>query len=241
MLAFALFMLAFVSGAPDSVRVVAVEPRSPAEQAGLRAGDLVLRVDGKPVRSADGLHAVVSSGLGRRLELTILRDERETILSLTPRTGWSPDGRAAGFDSTGVLVRYPLGAAGLRAAQSIGDQLRAVPGSWPSGTDGAGRIQMAGLVGMKRLSDRAFENSRNWGEPFPVLFVAASLSLALGVTNLLPLPALDGGRLALVLSEWVFRRRIAVRLEQRIHAVGFGLLVAGMIALAIHDSVQPPL
>lgn len=237
--AYLLFTLAFVLGAPDRVRIVSVDPGSPAAQAGLRSGDIVAQVDGETVSTPDELHALIYAHLGRTLQLAVERGEQRSLLQLTPRLGWAADGRAAGFESTGEIVRYPLGAAALRAAQPIADLLQVMLGIPFADASGDPGIRWVGIVGMKQVSDRAVENSLDWGEPFPVLFVAASLSLALGITNLLPLPGLDGGRLMLLAPEVLVRRRINDRIERRLHAAGvFGLL--GLMAiLAIRDFTGP--
>jgi regulator of sigma E protease len=237
LLAYLLFALAFVLGSPDQVRIVAVEPNSPAEQSGLRAGDVVTQANGRAVRTAEELGRLVTSSLDQPLRLGIMRDGQVRRLTLTPRIGWSPTGRAAGFQSTCEIVRYAPGAALVRASQQIIELVRAVPGTFGS-PENAG-MRLVGVVGMKRITDRALDNSLDWGEPFPVLFVAASLSLALGMTNLLPLPGLDGGRLMLLAPELWFRLRLSDRLERRLNAAGVIGLLGLMVVLAIRDLADP--
>ena len=237
LLAYLLFALAFALGAPDQVRIVGVDPDSPAEQSGLRAGDVVTRVDGRVVRTAEELRTIVKSSLDQPLRLAIERDGQERLLTLTPHLGWSADGQAAGFESIGEIVRYAPGAALVRASQQIIGSARAVPGI--PGTPENAEARLVGIVGMKRIADRALHNSLDWGRPFPVLFVAASLSLALGVTNLLPLPGLDGGRLMLLSPELWFRLRLSDRLERRLNAAGVIGLLGLMVLLAIRDLADP--
>ena len=237
LLAYLLFILAFMFGAPDRVRIVSVDAGSPASQAGLRAGDIVTRVDGQRVKTPDELRATVRANLGRTLQLAVQRGEQQSQLRLTPRLGWSASGRAAGFVSTGEIVRYPFGAAAARATQPVADMLAVVLGIG-RGTSDPG-LRLVGIIGMKRVSDRALQNAIDWGEPFPVLFVAASLSLALGITNLLPVPGLDGGRLMLLAPELLLRRRISDRLERRLNATGVFALLGLMLLLALRDLSGP--
>ena len=239
LLAYVLFTLAFVLGAPDRVRLVAVAPGSPAADAGLRPGDVVLSANGIAVSSTDALHAIIDTRLDRTLDMVVERGEQELLLQLTPRLGWDPGGRAAGFESTGELVRYPLGAAALRATHPVGDLLRLLLGIQRRGTSGDPGMRLVGVVGIKRVSDRALANALDWGEPFPVLFVTASLSLALGITNLLPLPGLDGGRLMLLAPELLLRLRLSDRLERRLNAAGVMGLLGLMVLLAIRDLADP--
>jgi regulator of sigma E protease len=239
LLAYLLFTLAFVLGAPDRVRIVSVDPGSPADDAGLLAGDVVSAADGAAVRTPDELHAIIHTRLGRPLELLVHRGQQALIVQLTARQDRAEGGWAAGFQSTGELVRYPLGAAAVRAFQPIGDMLRGLLGFPSSSTSADPAHRLVGLVGMKRVSDRALENSLAWGEPFPVVFVAASLSMALAVTNLLPLPGLDGGRLMLLAPELLLRRRIRDRIERRLNAAGVLGLLGFMAILIIRDLADP--
>ena len=239
LLAYMLFTVAFVLGAPDRVRIVSVDPGSPAAQAGLRSGDIVAQVDGEAVSTPDVLHGLIHANLGRTLELAVERGEQRSLLQLTPRLGWAADGRAAGFESRGEIVRYPLGAAAFRATQPIRDLLQVMLSLPCRASSSDPGMRLVGVIGMKRVSDRALENALDWGEPFPVLFVAASLSLALGLTNLLPFPGLDGGRLVLLAPEVLVRRRIGDRIERRLNAAGVFGLLGFMAFLAIRDLTAP--
>lgn len=239
LLAYLLFIVAYALGAPDRVRIVSVDPGSPAAQAGLRSGDIVAQVDGEAVSTPDELHAQIHSHLGHTLQLGVERGEQQLLLQIMPRLGWSADGRAAGFESAGEIVRYPLGAAAVRATQPISDLLHVMLGLPGRASSSDPAMRLVGVVGMKRVSDRALENALDWGEPFPVLFVAASLSLALGITNLLPFPGLDGGRLALLAPEVLVRRRVGDRIERRLNAAGVFTLLGFMAVLAIRDLWSP--
>ena len=79
------------------------------------------------------------------------------------------------------------------------------------------------------------------GQLFPVLQLLAFVSLALAITNLLPLPALDGGRILFVLIEKVRGRRIAPEKEGRVHFVGMAMLLGLMVMLVIQDIMDPVL
>ena len=167
LLAYGLFTLAFALGAPDRVRIVAVDPGSPAAAAGLRPGDAVRSANGIAVASTDRLHAIIDANLDRTLDLRVERREQELVLQLTPRLGWDPGGRAAGFESTGELVRYPLGAAALRATRPVGELLQVLLGIPGRGASGDPGMRLVGVVGMKRLSDRALANAARLGGTVP--------------------------------------------------------------------------
>jgi len=71
------------------------------------------------------------------------------------------------------------------------------------------------------------------------LQIIASLTLTLGIFNLLPFPALDGGRILFVLPELIFRRRVPPQFENVVHAVGFALLIGFMIYINAMDFINP--
>jgi regulator of sigma E protease len=95
------------------------------------------------------------------------------------------------------------------------------------------------MVGISGVLAFTLQQSIEWGLAFPVLQTAALISLALGLTNLLPLPALDGGRILFVLIEAVRGRRISPEREAMIHFVGLVILVSLMGLVMIQDLVNP--
>jgi regulator of sigma E protease len=97
----------------------------------------------------------------------------------------------------------------------------------------------ASMVGISGVLAFSLQQSIEWGLAFPVLQTASLMSLALGLTNLLPLPALDGGRILFVLIEAVRGRRIPPQREALIHFVGLVVLVSLMALVMLQDIVNP--
>jgi regulator of sigma E protease len=97
----------------------------------------------------------------------------------------------------------------------------------------------ASMVGISGVLAFSLQQSIEWGLAFPVLQTASLMSLALGLTNLLPLPALDGGRILFVLIEAVRGRRISPQREALIHFVGLVVLVSLMALVMLQDIVNP--
>ena len=95
------------------------------------------------------------------------------------------------------------------------------------------------MVGISGVLAFTLQQSIAWGLAFPVLQTAALISLALGLTNLLPLPALDGGRILFVLIEAVRGQRIAPEREAVIHFVGLAILVGLMALVMLQDLMNP--
>ena len=100
-------------------------------------------------------------------------------------------------------------------------------------------VRLVSPVGLKAINDQAVDVAVQLGQLFPVMQLLAFVSLALAVTNLLPLPALDGGRILFVLLEIVRGKRIAPEKEGLVHFVGMAILLGLMTMLVIQDILDP--
>ncbi len=236
-----LMTLAFVAGWPDQVEVLSVEPGSPASQAGLLPADRILQADGREIRDVDQLRAQLDAASGAAVTLTIVRDQVHLETTIVPRLDPPPGHGPAGFTSTGVISRYGLGSALLRAVETNAKMVEATIRALAQvlGPDEESTIRLAGPLGLKQASDRAVRNAADWKQPFPVLYIAAWLSLAVGITNLLPLPALDGGRMLLVFIEVVRSQPLEVRVEKAVHAAGMVVLILVSLVLTARDLMDP--
>lgn len=237
-----LMTAAFMLGWPDQVEVLALETGSPAAAAGLMPADKILEADGKPIHEAGELRDILAAAMGAPVRLVIERGEQIVETTIRPRTH-PPDGLGpAGFTSSGVLVRYgPVSAFG-KATSKVGELIAAtVQITAEALTPGEGDpgVRLAGPLGLKQASDQAVRNASDWKEPFPVLYLAAWLSLAVAMTNLLPLPALDGGRILLVIVEVVRSRPLEPKIEKLAHVLGMIGLLALTLALTVRDVLDP--
>ncbi len=242
LLSVVLMTAAFMLGWPDQVEVLSVETGSPAAAAGLLPADRILKAGGQPIREAGELRDILAAATGAPVRLEIARGEQIVETTIRPRTH-PPEGHGpAGFTSSGVLIRYEPLPAFARAAEKVADLIAATvqvtadalgPGKNHPG------VRLAGPLGLKQASDQAVRNASDWEEPFPVLFLTAWLSLAVAMTNLLPLPALDGGRILLVLIEAIRSRRMDPKVEKWVHALGMGVLLVLTLALTARDVMDP--
>lgn len=238
LLALAILTAGFATRWPDVVRVVSVAPGSPAEAAGLAAGDQILTLDGERVTLAEDLSRALSRLAGGTVRLEVLRGEQtlvlEVALRLTPPAGQGP----AGFESTGELVSYPLPRAVARAAQTIGSMVTGTGQALAGLLRGEGGVTVSGPIGLKHVSDQALENAVAWEVVYPVLYLAAWFSVAIGLFNLLPWPALDGGLALLALVEIASGRRLSDSAERRLQAYGMAVLLLLMLVLAAVDVLR---
>ena len=210
-------------GPPAPPIIDAVKPGSPAEAAGIRPDDLIVRVDDIRVGSTNEVAAFVRSAGIREISLGIERAGREIVVPVTPQLAENPDGGEAS-PQVGVYFRPPFRKV---RAESIPDALReavAETARWGRLTVGQlGRVvrgqgsprQFSGPIGIAQASGDAIRRG-----PTEVLLLMAILSLSLGVLNLLPIPVLDGGQIAVLLVESAARRDLSLGVRK-------GLMVAG--------------
>jgi len=238
-----LFSIAFmvphevVSG---QVLVEEVAPASPAARAGIESGDVILEVNGNSVRSVSDLQRYIQLNLGREILLLVKHTDSTTEeVQLIPR--WQPPEEQGAIgvvvkNSSPTLVRqyYPFWRA---IPMGVGDCIETFvlfKNGIISMIIGTTPTVIAGPVGIAQITGEVAKAGLS-----PLLEFAAFLSINLAIINLLPLPALDGGRIAFVFLEWVRRgKRIPSRTEGLIHLVGFSMLIAFLLAITYQDIIR---
>lgn len=213
---------------------------TPADAAGIMAGDLVYAVDGEVVSFSNPLNEIVQRKLGQEVSMTIWRSGEWVTISATPRADPPPGQGALGIQIGPVsrLATLPIGAALWEGLVSTGQYFLLVlqlPIMLLAGSVSPDEAQLTGPVGIAQLVGGAVSASIDTGLWFPILRLSAVLSAALAVTNLLPLPALDGGRLLFILIEALRGRRINPEREGTIHMVGFMLLLGLLVFITVRD------
>jgi regulator of sigma E protease len=235
-----LFLSAAVFGVPDrapTTRVYQLLPGYPAQQAGLHPGDLITAIDGKPMSDGDQLVSVIHAAPGKTLRVTYERDGRTTTVAITTRA-IRDQGKLQG--RLGFSPMPAMRPAGIgEAAVDAGEQFAAVF----TGTLGilgqlvtnfastAGQLQ--GPIGIAQVSAQVADFGAG-----AYLSLAATLSISLGIFNLLPIPALDGGRGLFILVEMLRGKPVDPEKEALVHVGGFAALIVVMIAVAYHDIVR---
>jgi len=136
------------------------------------------------------------------------------------------------------LVKHPFGESVMLALGDIKDtvqQIVTLPTRLMAQQVAPSEAQVVGPVGISQLAATVIEKTTSTGELFWVLNLFAAISLALAITNLLPLPALDGGRLIFVILEAIRHKRIAPEREAIVHFIGMAVLLALMVLITIQD------
>ncbi len=210
-------------------------PGMPAEKAGLRSGDTIVAIDGHPVRDGNALVATIHGSIGKRLHVEYTRNGQPAAVDVTPFADKDPRGNRIGrigFAPLPTSQRVGVATAWRATWSQFTGVIQATTGALgalvthPSTV--AGQVQ--GPIGMARVSAQA----QQFG-PFIFLSLAAMISISLGIFNLLPIPALDGGRGVFILVEMLRGRPVDPEKEALVHVGGFAVLIALMLAVSFHD------
>ena len=243
-LAFLAFTAAFKFASPDPTRVLitAVDAGSPGAAAGLQVDDLILSAEGTPVDGFDSLQQVVTDRLGQPMSLIVERDGQTVQVQLVPRSappeGEGPIGITLGNPSKALPIVQAVSLGWQSTTTQIGLIVR-LPARLVEGQVEPSQARVSGLKGMYDMLAWAGSIDRNTQRPFLTLNLVGMISIGLAIANLLPFPALDGGRLTFVLYETVTGHRIAPRFEGLAHAIGFALLLIIMVYVNLQDFVNP--
>lgn len=244
LLGFLAFTAAYKFAAPDFDRVLitSVLPGSPAETSGVLPGDIVLSVEGLPITTFESMQQAIGDRLDESTRVTLERDGQTRTVEIVPRST-PPEGEGP----IGVLLGNPTRAVGVGEAVSLGGQSTVfqlvetvrLPSRLLRGQVPAEEARVSGLKGIYDILSWASEVDATTRRPFLTLQFVGIISVGLAIANLLPIPALDGGRLMFVAYEAVFRRRIAAKYEGIAHAIGFTLLLALMVYVTFQDFANP--
>lgn len=243
-------------GVPDTNRVLvsSLVAEGPAAQAGFQADDIFISGNGQPIRSYDDLRVIVDANDGKPVTFLVDRRGEQIELTATPLLNETEKRVMIGVglgvpfkEATSWVETLSLGARytyiNIRTLISLPAQM--IRGSLAP--------EQGRLIGLKGIYD-IFSQTVNrdveatstapvstdpLDQPIRTLELIASLSISLGIFNLFPFPALDGGRILFVLPELLFRRRVSPRVENLVHGLGMAFLLAFMVYVNVMDFVNP--
>ena len=231
--------------------ILGVSGNSPAELSGLKAGDIVLSMKSGEDEIKD-LTAITFSDfiknyLGKEIILSVKTTdgilERKAVPRENPPEGQGPVGVAIA-DFPYLLMQKCSTLSPQCAGSAVVGGVRAT-GEWTSrvaeGLRGIGKSLVAGKtpegvtgpVGIYQLTDVV---SR--GGAWPLVELVAVLSVNLAVFNVLPIPALDGGRMFFIWLEWARRKRLPAKMEQRVNAWGMAVLLSLLALITLQDVIR---
>lgn len=251
---------------PGSVKIEEVVENSPAAQAGMKTNDILLSINGTPVNKIEDTRTLIHANLDKPTRLVVERDGQQLSLNATPLSNRPASqgalGVALGYPTRPAsLGEAAVGGFTLTGLQAVG--LLYLPIGLIEGNVAPDEARFVGLKGIydffgsaiqrdsesrAAIPPAAQQQDQPAGDGIPatppqptnyVLGLIALLSVSLGVFNLLPIPALDGGRILFTLPEIIFRRRIPTRLENTINSVAFLALIGLMLVVNLMDFINP--
>lgn len=228
-LAFCLLVGLLVSGAPgldlESTRVGAVMPDMPAAAAGLLPGDEIVSVGDVRVTDFRSVAEALAPHRDEPLALSIVRNGEPLSLQVTPN-----DKGQIGIRPPEVIETFGPLEAVVQAGRTTAVGSLAIVSGLVDLVRGRAEGGLMGPVGIASEVARQAEAGIRW-----LLGITVNLSIALGFFNLLPIPALDGGRATFLLVEMVRRKPVDARAEAWVHAIGFLLLLGLILVVTVGD------
>ncbi|HVS47203.1 MAG TPA: M50 family metallopeptidase [Verrucomicrobiae bacterium] len=233
-LLFGVFAFGIPSNVPQAV-VGPINAGSPANKVGLQTGDRVVAVNGVAIADGSQLVGTIHASLGKHLTLTYVREGVQNIVKVTPAACPSPDKPGTGCIGFYPVVAYErvgfvaaFAASGVEYVNTVTQELENLKLIATKFSTYAGQI--TGPIGIGQAAITV--QDLGWG---PYLQLAALISFALGIFNLLPLPALDGGRGAFIVAELIRGKPVDPEKEAFVHIAGLAALLLLMLVVAYHD------
>lgn len=250
------------------VQITGVQEDSPAFYAGIEAGDLVSHINGEMIPASGNPIAVLQDATrkyeGREMPLTIVRtseDGQKSVidLNIVPRVN-PPEGTGR----MGILIRSQFGISdntrfadagylselvsqdipsaishSINTTANTFQIIASIPGRLIDGSLSGEDARPISIIGISKIGGEFIQRSLEEGPNLLLNFIAL-ISIFLGVSNLLPIPALDGGRIVFVLIEMVRGKPVDPETEGRIHQIGIMILLALGVLVMIYDVINPP-
>lgn len=242
-------LIAMFYGRPDPqgpVYIAEVQPNTPAANAGLRADDKVLEVDGQRIQTTEQLRQLVTARAGQNVVLGIQRIDDGNVnrafnVTIVPRTPeqLKPNEGALGVALSPTYARLdPISSIGYGVSNSfyiLGRMLVGLGTLLGSALGLSNQQVEGGVIGVVGIARQTGEIARTGGL-VQYLNWTALISLNLALVNLLPIPALDGSRIMFALIEWVRRgKKVPPEKEAMVHAVGMIALLGLMLLITFSD------
>ncbi len=239
-----------VTGAQDTTKVVIAEvaANSPAQTAGLEAGDLITRVGNYEIEGFDDVSTAINEYIEQPVEIVFDRDGISQSVELVPRANPPENQGAIGVSMTNPVISLPFGQAVGQALKTFWLQVETtlmIPVNLIRGAIAPADARIVGIKGIYDIftnaaqMDQASPIASTGGFPIYRLSIISMISIALGITNLLPIPTLDGGQILFLIIEAISRKRIPEQIAATINNLFFYALIVLMIFITIQDFRNP--
>jgi regulator of sigma E protease len=197
----------------------------------MQSGDILVEANGQPVSADAPISDIIRAGQGKPVTVKVLRDGQPLTFTVTPEK------QSSGAFQIGIQI----GPVNTRVPAGVGTALKeaivypyyttlGILGGLYDMIRGRVHADLSGPIGITKQIAKAVKRG-----PDEFLGIIALLSVYLGLFNLLPLPALDGGRALFLAIESVTRRRVNPRLEATVHTVGLVFLLGVLVLVSFKD------
>ena len=252
------------NSANSKVLITSVMANSPAKEAGMQMGDIMVSGAGQPIKNSDDIRNIVVANVDKPVTFVVERQGKQINLLITPKFNQAEGRPLIGIEYCSGCAFKPITSISDNLQTSLrytGNQIYALvtlPVKLLRGTVAPDQGRLVGLKGIYDIMKQSVANdvqaSQNsaatpaspaaasaspYNKPVQTLFLIAALSISLGVFNLFPIPALDGGRIIFVLPELIFRRRVPAQFENIIHGLGMAVLLLLMVYINVMDFINP--
>lgn len=231
----------------DQVLIQYVEPNTPAAVSGFEVGDHLLQIEGTDIDSMQTLSTIVSQNLGEEITIMVDRAGQQQSVLVTPREEYPSDQGPLGIVMTNPIQPLTFGESVRSAfdmAKTQGEELLKMPKRLLSGEVQSSEVRLLSPKGIYDVYAQVRESDESSAvdqktEVLDILWFFAIISVSLGYTNLLPIPALDGGRILFLLPELISGKRVPEKFEGWVNMIGFTILIIVMVFVFIKDFTNP--
>lgn len=221
------------------VQFSGVEPGYPADKAGIKEGDSLVSVDGRPVHSSTKFHQITESSNGKPLQLELKRDGQNLTLEVKPVLA-KLDGPERWMIGVKAGTKLPYKTTRLSLPAALNQSLREnAKGALLMERVLEGMVErrmstknLSGPIALIKTSGMAAEMG-----PAVYLGLMATVSLQLAIFNLLPIPVLDGGTILMLLVEMTMRRDLSLNVKELVFKVGF-VCIMMLVAFVIYNDIS---
>ncbi|WP_313527385.1 RIP metalloprotease RseP [Anaerotignum sp.] len=229
-----------------------VLPNSPAQEIGLQPGDEIYRINGKRIHIYDELESKIYKNGGDEMRVDILRDGQEYSYKITPQFDAERQGYLIGFApeiEVGLFAEDMEGCNRTSVLDTVRYSYYSMLNYIKLTAEGLARVftftadqdEFGGPITIVKMVGESYEAGLSYSLKAAiqnVVYIGAVLSANLGVLNLFPIPALDGGKILLLFVEAIRRKPLNPELENRIHFLGFAFLMGLMVFVLYGDIVK---
>jgi len=206
-------------------------PGDPADKAGLKAGDIVLAINGSPMTLSSQLKDTIEKNAQRAITIRVRRDGEERDLSVTPELNGKVGRIGVGIaDEMKSIKPGFVEAIGMSVSTNVRAAGVIFQIVWGLITRETSPRQLMGPVGIAQLSGESAQLGL-----IALLSLMATISLNLGLVNLLPIPVLDGGHIFIMAIEGLARRDFSIRVKEKMLLAGFVVLMMLMVTVIYND------